>query len=368
MLTHLVVRPAMGAKGAATLSKQELDDIIRFGTEELFKEENNLKAYASLFTRHLCETGTDGAESFEDGVPREGLDRQQVLTRIGVMSLIYKKVQEYDGSSEITNTFDIADGGLTELHKVWQNEEMAAVAGREFEMWQRCHDYCLLAGVATHGYGRWKDIRKDSRYALINEPFKTGASKENISENNKDFLVRRFKLLEKALVIEQQLRKVHLNLAHDRPEADGLAGNQTENADLHNMIGRLNELLSNSTLKSPSPRSSAVTQTRRDGKRRKEAGNKPGLLPLEKATLRISRLSEEIRELEEHESILLNSKVVEKTKDKLRRQAKLRKKRWELRQKQKLIDNFEEDQLVTQPQANQENVRPRRLRAKLQNP
>lgn len=46
----------------------------------------------SLFMRHLCEPGADGAETFADGVPREGLSRQHVLTRIGVMSLIRKKV------------------------------------------------------------------------------------------------------------------------------------------------------------------------------------------------------------------------------------------------------------------------------------
>ena len=39
MLTHLVVRPGLGNKGAA-MSKQELDDILKFGTEELFKEED----------------------------------------------------------------------------------------------------------------------------------------------------------------------------------------------------------------------------------------------------------------------------------------------------------------------------------------
>lgn len=42
--------------------------------------------------RHLCEPGADGSETFADGVPREGLSRQQVLTRIGVMSLVKKKV------------------------------------------------------------------------------------------------------------------------------------------------------------------------------------------------------------------------------------------------------------------------------------
>jgi len=37
MLTHLVVRPGMGKN--SNFSKQDLDDIIKFGTEELFKEE-----------------------------------------------------------------------------------------------------------------------------------------------------------------------------------------------------------------------------------------------------------------------------------------------------------------------------------------
>lgn len=43
--------------------------------------------------RHLCEPGADTQEAFNDGVPREGLNRQSVLTRIGIMSLIRKKVQ-----------------------------------------------------------------------------------------------------------------------------------------------------------------------------------------------------------------------------------------------------------------------------------
>lgn len=57
------------------------------------KSEKNFKAYVSLFMRHLCEPGADNSETFADGVPREGLSRQHVLTRIGVMSLIRKKVR-----------------------------------------------------------------------------------------------------------------------------------------------------------------------------------------------------------------------------------------------------------------------------------
>ena len=232
------------------------------------KSEKCFKAYTSLFMRHLCEPGNENSETFADGVPREGLSRQHVLTRIGVMSLIRKKVQEFEGingrhsmphliqkkekrpeggpevegvsSTPATGTpagtpvssaraspqpkdkedkqedddikevkevvkvngekekeesamevdetkkeeakeeevkeeaaeekkegeedkkpeeadaasekkeekkdevkdelmfkFNIADGGFTELHTLWQNEEKAAVPGREFEIWHR---------------------------------------------------------------------------------------------------------------------------------------------------------------------------------------------------------------------------------------
>merc|ERR1712110_1252934 len=61
------------------------------------KSEKCFKAYTSLFMRHLCEPGNENSETFADGVPRDGLSRQHVLTRIGVMSLIRKKVQEFEG-------------------------------------------------------------------------------------------------------------------------------------------------------------------------------------------------------------------------------------------------------------------------------
>lgn len=46
--------------------------------------------------------------------------------------------------------FNIADGGFTELHSLWVNEEKAAVPNyKEFEIWHRRHDYWLLCGIAT---------------------------------------------------------------------------------------------------------------------------------------------------------------------------------------------------------------------------
>uniref|UniRef100_A0A673BGR5 Chromodomain helicase DNA binding protein 4a n=1 Tax=Sphaeramia orbicularis TaxID=375764 RepID=A0A673BGR5_9TELE len=420
------------------------------------KSEKEFKAYVSLFMRHLCEPGADGAETFADGVPREGLSRQHVLTRIGVMSLIRKKVQEFehvngqwsmpwmaeleenkraaalaagedpktpssgtpadtqpntpvpgthkhfiiqikshmilfypktamkiserkegeadlaagkeeketggadeakekeaddlskdkdDKSAETAeketlaevkgeeeekmdtsssteekkeqkeekdgvkteesgklqngdNTkeggttipvvnvseekkkatkqrfmFNIADGGFTELHSLWQNEERAAtVTKKTFEIWHRRHDYWLLAGIIQtsylHGYARWQDVQNDVRFAILNEPFKGEMSRGNFLEIKNKFLARRFKLLEQALVIEEQLRRAaYLNMtedpahpsmalntrfseveclaeSHQHLSKESMSGNKPANAVLHKVLKQLEELLS----------------------------------------------------------------------------------------------------------------------------
>ncbi|XP_074748996.1 chromodomain-helicase-DNA-binding protein 5 isoform X1 [Strix uralensis] len=410
------------------------------------KSEKEFRAYVSLFMRHLCEPGADGAETFADGVPREGLSRQHVLTRIGVMSLVRKKVQEFEHvngkystpdlilegpeskkSSELVSSdpntpvpaspaqthtgavgladktetqlglqeekelaeqksrkvsdsqvsaivekveneehpescdskekpreekqeesekaepspkplvkdegiqekekpveklelnsspgkgedrevkaedakaeekeqseaqqngdkeeeedgkkddrninfrfmFNIADGGFTELHTLWQNEERAALSsGKIYDIWHRRHDYWLLAGIVTHGYARWQDIQNDPRYVILNEPFKSEIHKGNYLEMKNKFLARRFKLLEQALVIEEQLRRAaYLNMtqdpshpamalnarlaeveclaeSHQHLSKESLAGNKPANAVLHKVLNQLEELLS----------------------------------------------------------------------------------------------------------------------------
>merc|ERR1712141_357994 len=164
--------------------------------------------------------------------------------------------------------FNIADGGFTELHTLWQNEEKAAVPGREFEIWHRRHDYWLLSGIVCHGYGRWQDIQNDQRFSIINEPFKMDVGKGNFLEIKNKFLARRFKLLEQALVIEEQLRRAaFLNLtqdaahpamalnsrfaeveclaeSHQHLSKESLAGNKPANAVLHKVLNQLEELLS----------------------------------------------------------------------------------------------------------------------------
>lgn len=369
------------------------------------KSERQFKAYVALFMRHLCEPGADSAETFADGVPREGLSRQHILTRIGVMSLIRKKVQEFekingcysmpeimngpvlpvktkkaateddkakeevksedvkqedktdvkieDKSETTTETkaetlddkkgeapeiklenvdkkepdaektaekevketdvkkeaevkkeeedplavekkektevvisdddddlilieddkkpnkpkespaerkfmFNIADGGFTELHTLWYNEEKVAVPNRVYNIWHRRHDYWLLAGTVAHGYARWQDILTDQRFAIVNEPFKMDAGKGNFLEIRNKFLARRFKLLEQALVIEEQLRRAAYlnsankeNLTSEHPgdfdtesEPEPPAKSTSNNPTLHKVLNQLEELLS----------------------------------------------------------------------------------------------------------------------------
>ncbi|XP_015781829.1 chromodomain-helicase-DNA-binding protein Mi-2 homolog [Tetranychus urticae] len=162
--------------------------------------------------------------------------------------------------------FNIADGGFTELHTLWQNEERAA-QGREYEIWHRRHDYWLLSGIVKHGYGRWQDIQNDPNFMIINEPFKMDVGKGNFLEIKNKFLARRFKLLEQALVIEEQLRRAaYLNIIQDpthpamalnsrfaEMEAlaesnahlskESLSGNKPANAVLHKVLNQLEELL-----------------------------------------------------------------------------------------------------------------------------
>ncbi|XP_062372210.1 chromodomain-helicase-DNA-binding protein 3 isoform X1 [Sardina pilchardus] len=165
--------------------------------------------------------------------------------------------------------FNIADGGFTELHTLWQNEERAAIqSGKMNEIWHRRHDFWLLAGIVLHGYARWQDIQNDPQFAIVNEPFKTQANKGNFLEMKNKFLARRFKLLEQALVIEEQLRRAaYLNMtqdpthpamalnarfaeveclaeSHQHLSKESLAGNKPANAVLHKVLNQLEELLS----------------------------------------------------------------------------------------------------------------------------
>lgn len=156
----------------------------------------------------------------------------------------------------------------------------------------------LTRASFRHGYARWQDVQNDVRFAILNEPFKGEMSRGNFLEIKNKFLARRFKvnwvlidirvpcgrvwfsvsvslscltgllvvspvkLLEQALVIEEQLRRAaYLNMtedpahpsmalntrfseveclaeSHQHLSKESMSGNKPANAVLHKGNGR----------------------------------------------------------------------------------------------------------------------------------
>uniref|UniRef100_A0A0N4ZRZ9 PHD-type domain-containing protein n=1 Tax=Parastrongyloides trichosuri TaxID=131310 RepID=A0A0N4ZRZ9_PARTI len=255
------------------------------------KSERAYKVYAALFLRHLCEDASTKSEFFSDGVPREGMNKHHVLSRIGMMGLIRRKINEYESlnsewsipeikeaidkaaklgvdvssqsqsrdmtpnelsvasksdETEVNETsinetitddlmdvtiteeseikeeveikkeiedciFNINDGGFTELHTLWVKEEEAANQGKKYEVWHRRHDYWLLLGCCVHGYAYYREIYDDPRFAILKKPFEYFEETKNVTISLQDkikFMQRRHRLLEQAMVMEEQLRRV----------------------------------------------------------------------------------------------------------------------------------------------------------------
>ncbi|XP_064824690.1 chromodomain-helicase-DNA-binding protein 5-like isoform X2 [Oncorhynchus masou masou] len=235
-------------------------------TEKSLEKGESDPAPAKPEEKELNPVVSDEAKSEDLLVPEGRLNGEKEAQE--EMEEIRRELLEKNGF-KMRFMFNIADGGFTELHTLWQNEERAAVSsGKMYDIWHRRHDYWLLAGIVTHGYARWQDIQNDPRYAIHNEPFKTEMHKGNYLEMKNKFLARRFKLLEQALVIEEQLRRAaYLNMtqdpshpamalntrfaeveclaeSHQHLSKESLAGNKPANAVLHKVLNQLEELLS----------------------------------------------------------------------------------------------------------------------------
>ena len=90
------------------------------------KLEKEFKAYVAMFMRHLCEPGGDmNQQTFADGVPREGISRQQVLTRVGIMSLIRKKIQEFESINGLWSMPEFQTEAETEKPKAENDADNA---------------------------------------------------------------------------------------------------------------------------------------------------------------------------------------------------------------------------------------------------
>jgi hypothetical protein len=150
----------------------------------------------------------------------------------------YLKGERPEKLKDFKFMFNIAEGGFSELQTLWLNEQRAVAPGHEYDTWHRRHDYWLLSGVITHGYSRWQDVQQDPRFQIISEPFNRDIKERgNYLEIKNKFLARRFKLLEQALVIEEQLRRASfLNI--------NMNNNPNQNVIVDPMTGSASSILS----------------------------------------------------------------------------------------------------------------------------
>lgn len=131
MLTHLVVRPGMGAKG--TFSKQELDDILRFGTEELFKEEEGKEDEAIHYDDEAISSLIDRSN---EGIEQKENWANEYLSSFKVASYVTKEGDDEEEQEteiikqEAENTDPAYWEKLLRHHYEQQQEDLARSLGK----------------------------------------------------------------------------------------------------------------------------------------------------------------------------------------------------------------------------------------------
>ncbi|XP_045799661.1 CHD3-type chromatin-remodeling factor PICKLE-like [Trifolium pratense] len=108
---------------------------------------HEIEAYGNLFMSHIAEDIND-SPTFSDGVPKEGLQIQDVLVRIAVLLSIREKVKfasENPGTPLFSDDILLRHAGGFKVRKTWKEE----------------HDLVLLRAVLKHGYGKWAAIVDD---------------------------------------------------------------------------------------------------------------------------------------------------------------------------------------------------------------
>ena len=166
MLTHLVVRPGMGNKN--TMSKQELDDILKFGTEELFKEEDGKEDAAIHYDDNAIE---DLLDRTKEGIEQKEMLANEYLSSFKVAAYVTKETEEEEPETEILKQeVDTADPVY----------------------WEKLlrHHYEQQQEDLSRSLGKGKRVRKqvNYNYGMMENQEETNVQ-ENVSDYNSDFSV-----------------------------------------------------------------------------------------------------------------------------------------------------------------------------------
>ena len=71
LIAILVIRPGIGTKGSQTLSKNEMDDILRFGSQDLFKNEDEDSTKDVDYTDEMVAALLKREDKEDEGAPEE---------------------------------------------------------------------------------------------------------------------------------------------------------------------------------------------------------------------------------------------------------------------------------------------------------
>ena len=145
MLTHLVVRPGMGQNKTTGMSKQEMDDILRFGTEKLFKEEDdeNVIVYDDAMIDNLLDRTQEVVEKNE---AEENAKLNDYLSSFKVATYKTREECEDDDNREIL-----------------VQEETQVDNSQYWETLLRCH-YEHEKDEEMASLGKGKRVRKQVQY------------------------------------------------------------------------------------------------------------------------------------------------------------------------------------------------------------
>jgi chromodomain-helicase-DNA-binding protein 4 len=169
MLTHLVVQPGMNQQGKSNLSKKEIDDILKFGTEELFNDETNEEG----------ESSNDIV--YDDKAVAQLLDRSQ--------EGIEEKeswANEYLSSFKVA-TYNTKDSGAPEEEVEILKEEAENTDPAYWEKLLR-HHYEQHQEDVSKSMGKGKRVRRTVNYGDADRGGNDdGSWQDNLSDYNSDF-------------------------------------------------------------------------------------------------------------------------------------------------------------------------------------
>ncbi|XP_018479052.1 CHD3-type chromatin-remodeling factor PICKLE [Raphanus sativus] len=205
-----------------------LDTLMRYGVGRCdwkkfvfplaWKTYDEINDYGVFFLKHIIKhTQDSNPPTFSDMVPKEGLTRDKVLTRITVMMLLEEKVKLIENHPRKAVFPDRIIGRYAPLRKE--------------KDWNKEHDKLLLRAVSKHGFGKWIDIVSDKEFELeqvickalkvpVENLIRIDPFQKDPRRQLADYLRKRFEILEIAMSDECAENDCHSGRRSERPLQD----------------------------------------------------------------------------------------------------------------------------------------------------